>query len=313
MKSLSCENLLYKKIDDNQLSLPQISLNVNLKQPTLPKNKINKDTFYKKTIIIDELSKKRKLQKSFLMTSLNVSKLNSRNRNDVKMTKKKANEMIDKIKVNSTNLNNNKTTLKKNLSMTFLSNQNLKLNYKFNNKNISNISSHISGLINRKEINNIPICPNLLITYKNKYANYSEYNRFMKFNEELLKLRAQINLDSKNSFKYLKEFMRYYGIKNECYYKNNFLCNFNNFVKSNFVNIINPNFSLQKNLINALLKGGVVNTGLKEEEKVFISPFIKEEKEPKKFVKITNNIKKKVETMCIVSLEKQQKLNKRLD
>ena len=280
MKSRSCENLLNKKIDDNQLNLPQICTNINLKHSTLPKNNTKKMTFYKKTTL-DELPKKTELEK-LLITNLNFSKLNSRNRNDL----------------------------------------NLKSNYKFNNRNTFNMNNsmnfkkyfpHISGLINRKEINNIPICPNLLITYKNKYANYSEYNRFMKFNEELLKLRAQINLDSKNTFKYLKEFMRYYGITNEYYYKNNFLCNFNNFVKSNFVNIINPNFSLQQNIINALLKGGIVNTGFKEEEKVFISPFIKEEKEPKIFDKMTNNIKKKIETMCIVSLEKQQKLNKRLE
>ena len=281
MKSRSCENLLNKKIDYNQLNLPLISSNINLKQSTSPKNNTNKDTFYKKTTFIDELPKKTELEK-LLITNLNFSKLNSRNRNYL----------------------------------------NLKSNYKFNNRNTFNMNNslnfkkyfpHISGLINRKEINNIPICPNLLITYKNKYANYSEYKRFIKFNEELLKLRAQINLDSKNTFKYLKEFMRYYGITNEYYYKNNFLCNFNNFVKSNFVNIINPNFSLQQNIINALINGGIVNTGFKEEEKVFISPFIKEEKEPKIFDKMTNNIKKKIETMCIVSLEKQQKLNKRLE
>jgi hypothetical protein len=191
----------------------------------------------------------------------------------------------------------------------------LNTEHKSNNINLMFMKNKfpIAALINRKEINKIPIYPNLPLTYKNKFANHSEYNRFMKFNEELLKLREQITIDYKNTFKYLKEFMRYYGITNEYYYKNNFLCNFNNFVKSNFVNIINPNFSLQQNIINALLKGGIVNTGFKEEEKVFISPFIKEEKKPKKFVKITNNIKKKVETMCIVSLEKQQKLNKRLD
>ena len=306
MKSYSCENLLLKKIDNNQLNLPQISSNRNLKQSILSKNKTNNDNIYKKTKIINELSKKIKLQKTFLITSLNISKNDSISRNDFKNIKNKEKESFDKINLNSSNLNESQN-LKKNL---LLSNKNNNINnFLYLKKNLS----QISGLINRKEINNIPICPNLLITYKNKYANFSEYNRFMKFNEELLKLRAQINLDSKNTFKYLKEFMRFYGIKNELYYKNKFLCNFNNFVKSNFVNIINPNFSLQQNLINALIKGGHVNTGLKEEETIFVSPFIKDEKEPKKFVNITNNIKKKVETMCIVSLEKQSKLNERLN
>ena len=93
-------------------------------------------------------------------------------------------------------------------------------------------------------------------------------------------------------------------------YKNNYLCNLSNFVKSNFINKINPNFSLRQNLIHALMEGAVVNTGFLEEEKIFISPYIKKTL----FKKYPNrNTLNKKEIMSVIDLEKQKILNERLN
>jgi hypothetical protein len=243
------------------------------------------------------------------------SSLNIKKKNVKKIEIKNCLNKIEKKILLSNEIKTHKKSLSSSLSNKINDTTNLfnKLDTNKNNNIIKNnclVNKYIPCLINKKVINNIPICINMPLHYKNKYANHSEYNRFIKFNEELLKLRALITLDSKNNFKYLKEFINFYGIKDECFYKNNYLCNLSNFVKSNFVNKINPNFSLRQNLIHALMEGAVVNTGFLEEEKIFISPFIRKTQ----FKKYPNrNILNKKEIMSIIDLEKQKILNERLN
>ncbi len=243
------------------------------------------------------------------------SSLNIKKKNVKKIEIKNCLNKIEKKILLSNEIKTHKKSLSSSLSNKINDTTNLfnKLDTNKNNNIIKNnclVNKYIPCLINKKVINNIPICINMPLHYKNKYANHSEYNRFIKFNEELLKLRALITLDSKNNFKYLKEFINYYGIKDECFYKNNYLCNLSNFVKSNFINKINPNFSLRQNLIHALMEGAVVNTGFLEEEKIFISPFIRKTQ----FKKYPNrNILNKKEIMSIIDLEKQKILNERLN
>ena len=246
--------------------------------------------------------------------SLNSS-LNIKKKNVKKIEIKNCLNKIEKKILLSNEIKTHKKSLSSSLSNKINDTTNLfnKLDTNKNNNIIKNnclVNKYIPCLINKKVINNIPICINMPLHYKNKYANHSEYNRFIKFNEELLKLRALITLDSKNNFKYLKEFINFYGIKDECFYKNNYLCNLSNFVKSNFINKINPNFSLRQNLIHALMEGAVVNTGFLEEEKIFISPYIKKTL----FKKYPNrNTLNKKEIMSVIDLEKQKILNERLN
>ena len=246
--------------------------------------------------------------------SLNSS-LNIKKKNVKKKEIKNCLNKIEKKILLSNEIKTHKKSLSSSLSNKINDTTNLfnKLDTNKNNNIIKNnclVNKYIPCLINKKVINNIPICINMPLHYKNKYANHSEYNRFIKFNEELLKLRALITLDSKNNFKYLKEFINFYGIKDECFYKNNYLCNLSNFVKSNFINKINPNFSLRQNLIHALMEGAVVNTGFLEEEKIFISPYIKKTL----FKKYPNrNTLNKKEIMSVIDLEKQKILNERLN
>jgi hypothetical protein len=58
------------------------------------------------------------------------------------------------------------------------------------------------------------------------------------------------------------------------------------------------------------MEGAVVNTGFQEEEKIFISPFIKKI-EFKKY--LNRNILNKKEIMSIIGLEKQKILNEKLN
>jgi hypothetical protein len=319
VRSLSTGNIFENKYLKKKL--PKLNSNYNFRPLPSIKNYIFKQSINRKNKLIDN-SKKSSVQQSFIVTNYLDPRTDSSNRtfnlNELKSNEnqiKKVFETFEKkklIKIKNNLLSKNKLSLTNKLNDTNL--------FKFFTENKNNITlmfvknkNPIAALINRKEINKIPISPNLPLTYKNKFANHSEYNRFMKFNEELLKLREQITIDSKNSFKYLKEFINFYGIKDECYYKNNCLCNLSNFIKSDFVNNINPNFSLQQNLINALNEGAIINTGYKEDEKLFISPFIKNEGEDKKYIKIGKNIKNKIEIMSVISLEKQKQLNERLN
>ena len=320
-KALSTGNIFENKYIQKKIILPKLNRNLNIKPFPLLRNYIFNQSLNEKKKIDDSL--KSIIQQSFIITkkkypitdSSNLSNELSSSENKIKIqfdpfenkkVKKKIFSLskIYKRKNNSESLNNK---LDETINLFKLNTE-----HKSNNINLMFMKNKfpIAALINRKEINKIPIYPNLPLTYKNKFANHSEYNRFMKFNEELLKLREQITIDYKNTFKYLKEFINFYGIKDECFYKNNYLCNLSNFVKSNFINKINPNFSLRQNLIHALMEGAVVNTGFLEEEKIFISPYIKKTL----FKKYPNrNILNKKEIMSVIDLEKQKILNERLN
>ena len=263
-KSFSIKNFKLKK-DNPQLKFNLLITNINFPN-TYSINKTNNN-----------------LQESNLNSSNEIVKNNFENNNILKY-----NNSDDKRKIKySLNENNSNKKIKtnKNLSDTIsLLNDTTKIIKKINIDNKQNIIFQnfppVSTLIKRKEIDKIPICPIIPLTYKNQFSSLSEYNRYMKFNEELLKLKEQITIDSKNCFKYLKEFMNYNGIKNEIYYTNKYLCNLSNFIKSDFCNSINPNLTLQQNIILGLKQGGLVTSRLNEEEKEknFINLFKRSEK-----------------------------------
>ena len=307
-KSVSTSNIFNNKILKKHILLPKLISNFNLNQNSFNKfqKKILKNSYSIKNFKVKKYNPKLKF--NLLITNINFPisySANKTNNNHQKMSLNSSNEIVDKNNCeNKNNLhhnnsderrkikyqfykNNSKTKVKsnKNLSDTVsLLNDTSRIIKKVNIENKQNNIIYnfppVPTIIKRKEIDKIPICPIIPLTYKNKFSSLSEYSRFMKFNEELLKLKEQITIDSKNCFKYLKEFMNYNGIKKEIYYTNKYLCNFSNFIKSDFCNSINPNISLQENIIIGLKQGSIVYTGLKEEEKekIFISPFIKSEK-----------------------------------
>jgi hypothetical protein len=269
-------------------------------------NKILKKSFSIKNFKLKKDNQQLKF--NLLITNINfpnTSLINKTNNNHQESNLNSSNEIVDKNNFEHFNfLNHNNSDDKRKLNYYFNENSSKK---KFkSNKNLSDTISllndtskiinqinidnkqniifqnfpPVSTLIKRKEIDKIPICPIIPLTYKNQFSSLSEYNRYMKFNEELLKLKEQITIDSKNCFKYLKEFMNYNGIKNEIYYTNKYLCNLSNFIKSDFCNSINPNLTLQQNIILGLKQGGLVTSRLNEEEKEknFINLFKRSEK-----------------------------------
>ena len=306
-KSVSTDNIFKNKILKKHILLPKLTPNFILNQNSLNKiqKKIMKKSFSIKNFKIKKC--KPKLEFNLLITNINFPNtysINKTNNNLQESNLNSSNEIVknnfennnilkynnsdDKRKIKySLNENNSNKKIKtnKNLSETIsLLNDTTKIIKKINIDNKQNIIFQnfppVPTLIKRKEIDKIPICPIIPLTYKNQFSSLSEYNRYMKFNEELLKLKEQITIDSKNCFKYLKEFMNYNGIKNEIYYTNKYLCNLSNFIKSDFCNSINPNLTLQQNIILGLKQGGLVTSRLKEEEKEknFINLFKRSEK-----------------------------------
>jgi hypothetical protein len=310
-KSVSTKHIFKNKILKKHILLPKLMPNYNFNHYSLNiiQNKILKKSFSIKNFKLKKDNPQLKF--NLLITNINfpnASLINKTNNNHQESNLNSSNEIVDKNNFEHFNfLNHNNSDDKRKLNYyfnensskkKFKSNKNLsdtisllndtsKIINQINIDNKQNIIIHnfppVPTLIKRKEIDKIPICPIIPLTYKHQFSSLSEYNRFIKFNEELLKLKEQIKIDSKNCFKYLKEFMNYNGIKKDIYYTNKYLCNLSNFIKSDFCNSINPNITLQENIIIGLKQGSIDYTGLKEEEKEknCINPYIKEEKKEK--------------------------------
>lgn len=130
---------------------------------------------------------------------------------------------------------------------------------------------YIPSLLYRKEINKIPVQPQIPIMSNNQFASFSEQTRYSKFIESLLKLSNMINLDSHNSFKYLKEFLYSNGIYDKEFYTNKYLVNLTNYLRGDFIRTIDPNKPLRDILIDALILGKQLN---QQKHTTYISPFL---------------------------------------
>lgn len=162
---------------------------------------------------------------------------------------------------------------------------------------------YIPSLLYRKEINKIPVQPQLPIMSNNKFSSSSEQARYLKFIGSLLKLSNMINLDSHNSFKYLKEFLYSNGIYDKEFYSNKYLVNLSNYLRGDFIKTIDPNKPLKEILIDALILGKQLN---QQKQEKYISPFLINNNNGSSKKK-EREVKKTIDRYEIFKLEQQKK------
>ena len=161
----------------------------------------------------------------------------------------------------------------------------------------------IPSLLCRKEINHIPVLAQMPETHNNLYSSWSEKSRYLKLLESLLKLKSMINLDSRNAFKYLKQYLYSNGITNMDLYSNLYLVNFSNYLHTDFCKTINPNKNIKEILMDALILG---KQQLSESERTkYISPYLK----IKNIIRKDNRYQeKKLDRYDILKLERQRRM-----
>ena len=161
----------------------------------------------------------------------------------------------------------------------------------------------IPSLLCRKEIDHIPVLAQMPETHNNLYSSWSEKSRYLKVLESLLKLKSMINLDSRNAFKYLKQYLYSNGITDMDLYSNLYLVNFSNYLHTDFCRTIDPNKNIKEILMDALILGKQQYND--SERTKYISPYLK----IKNIIRKDNRYQeKKLDRYDILKLERQRRM-----
>lgn len=279
---------------------PQInSIKSYLNQSCNPINKLkdlsqslNKQNLTKDSLIIPYKEKKTS-STNFLITEQQSPKESSSNKllsNIIKRNRKILINHKNKKLSNSIVNIHNKNLLSQNISPSPRFNKSLDVispsdsgSHKHKNENVSAKkillnNQPLPSLMCRKEIKNIPIIANYPDLFNNLYSTSSEKERYYRLLEAFLKLKSMIEIDSRNTFKYFKEFLYKNGITNKEYYTNEYLLNLSDFIKSDFSSQINPNKNITQNLYDILTKGRNHNHLKRNNSSSYISPLINRNK-----------------------------------
>ena len=146
------------------------------------------------------------------------------------------------FKINSLDINCLSADLKNKFNSTSYSSLN-KTNVKIKSRNKKNVKNNfkliknpprcISNIINRKDLDNIPLIINSPVTFIKNFKSNSEKERDEKNSLALLKLRNVLDKNWENRLEYVKEFFLINQIKDNEYYNNIYLENFSHFIHDN--------------------------------------------------------------------------------
>ena len=146
------------------------------------------------------------------------------------------------FKINSLDINCLSADLKNKFNSTSYSSLN-KTNVKIKSRNKKNVKNNfkllknpprcISNIINRKDLDNIPLIINSPVTFIKNFKSNSEKERDEKNSLALLKLRNVLDKNWENRLEYVKEFFLINQIKDNEYYNNICLENFSHFIHDN--------------------------------------------------------------------------------
>ena len=253
---------------------------------------LNKQNITKESLIIPYKEKKTN-STNFLITEQHSPKENSSNKllsNIIKRNKKILINHKNKKLSNSIANIHNKNLLSQEISPSQKFNKSLDIispsksvSHKQKSENVSTKkillnNQPLPSLMCRKEIKNIPIIANYPDLFNNLYSTNSEKERYYRLLEAFLKLKSMVEIDSRKTFKYFKEFLYKNGITNKEYYTNEYLLNLSSFIKSDFSSSIDPNKNMTQNLYDILTKGKNSCHLKRNNSLSYISPLIKRNK-----------------------------------
>ena len=223
---------------------------------------------------------------------------------EYKNYQKKFFSSTNNFKINSLDINylsddlNNKfnSTLNSSLNKTSvrLKSRNKKNNFKL----LKKMQRCISNIINRKDLDNIPLIINSPVTFIKNFKSYSEKERDEKNSIALLKLRNVLDKNWENRLEYVKEFFIINQINDNEYYNNKYLENFAHFIHDN----IDKDTNMMKGIIETRIPmKEIINKGI-EYKNYSVKILIKSKsmptfKENNKFRLKSNLLNKKVSSL----------------
>ena len=183
-----------------------------------------------------------------------LNEINNQNKRNFLFKNK--DEAYDSITIKSKSTINFFNKKNKNISKTLFLNGNSTTNISKKLK-VTIDRSPVTGFLERKTINDLPITYPLFISHNNSFNSMSEKNRIDKILSKLVYLRTHMQKDDLNKYEILKEFLLKNGFKDEKYFQRESLNNLYNYLIRPFTfppeyilnDIINEGINFKRNII----------------------------------------------------------------